>query len=106
MKKYKVVPLKLAHDDMANILSYLSNNLLNEFAAQKYAKLFESALKNLAYFPNGGTLLENQLYRNEKIRIIHIKRYVMFYVVDEEKSEVRILRVGHVLMNQDKLLND
>lgn len=106
MKKYKVVPLDSAQEDMANILSYIRDQLINDFAAQKYAKLFEKELRDLSYFANGGALLNDYSFLGNQIRIAHVKKYIFFYIVDEKKLEVRILRVGHSLMDWDKLLDN
>lgn len=103
MKKYKVVPLDAAYQDIDKILSYIRNELANEFAADKYAKLFEAELQNLGYFAYGRPVLENLGDRYKGIRMAHVKKFVIFYIVNEEKSEVVVLRVAHGMTNWQTL---
>jgi len=50
--------------------------------------------------------IDEKLIRHKGIKKINVKRYTIFYTVDEMKNKVTILRVGHNFMDWEKYLND
>ena len=106
MKKYKIVVSNKATLDINEIISYIRNNLLEEFIADKYKILFKQVIKSLEDVAGSMPILDERLTGMKNVRKINVKNYVIFYIVDEENSKVSVLRVGHTFMDWEKYLKD
>ena len=106
MKKYIVETTETSEQDLVNIISYLRYNLAGDIVADKYVELFSNALKNLEDIAGSMPIIDKKLIKNENIRKINVKRYTIFYTVDEIKSKAVVLRIGHDFMDWEKYLKD
>ena len=61
MKKYKIVVSNKAKNDTDEIISYISNNLLEEIIADKYKILFKKAIKSLEDIAGNMPILDERL---------------------------------------------
>ena len=106
MKKYIVETTETSEQDLVNIISYLRYNLAGDIVADKYIELFSNALKKLEDIAGSMPIIDKKLIKNENIRKINVKRYTIFYTVDEIKSKAVVLRIGHDFMDWEKYLKD
>ena len=106
MKKYIVEISKTATQDLENIISYLRYNLSGDIIADKYKILFKQELKNLENIAGSMSILDESLTGHKDIRKVNVRNYVIFYIVDEENSKARVLRIGHAFMDWEKYLKD
>ena len=106
MKKYIVETTETSEQDLVNIISYLRYNLAGDIVADKYIELFSNALKNLEDIAGSMPIIDKKLIKHENIRKINVKRYMIFYTVDEIKSKAVVLRIGHDFMDWEKYLKD
>ena len=106
MKKYKVETTETSEQDLINIILYLRYNLAGDIVADKYIELFSQALKKLEDIAGSMPIIDEKLVNHNGIRKINVKRYAIFYTVDEQKNKVIVLRVGHDLMDWEKYLKD
>ena len=104
MKKYIVETTETSEQDLVNIISYLRYNLAGDIVADKYIDLFSQALKKLEDIAGSMPLIDEKLIKHKDIRKINVKRYTIFYTVDEIKSKAIVLRVGHNFMDWEKYL--
>ena len=44
-------------------------------------------------------VLNEDLTGHKNIRKINVRNYIIFYVIDEENSKARVLRIGHAFMD-------
>lgn len=51
-------------------------------------------------------ILNESLTGHKNIRKLNVKNYILFYVIEEEKSKAIVVRVGHAFMNWEKYLKD
>ena len=86
---YDIRYLPLAKQDMVNIVSYISHELLNPQAA-------EFPYIHPMYYPPKPLIYE---YRKRVV-----KNYIVFYRVDEDKKEIVISRVIYQRRNYNGLL--
>ena len=100
MKKYIVETTETSEQDLVNIISYLRYNLAGDI------ELFSNALKKLEDIAGSMPIIDKKLIKNENIRKINVKRYTIFYTVDEIKSKAVVLRIGHDFMDWEKYLKD
>lgn len=106
MKKYKIEVSKTAEQDLVNIISYLKYDLAGDIIADKYKILFKQKLKNLEDIAGSMPILSEKLTGHKNIRKVNVKNYIIFYIVDEEKNKVFVLRIGHTFMDWEKYLKD
>ena len=106
MKKYVVEVSKTAEQDLENIISYLKYDLAGDIIADKYKMLFKQKLKDLENVAGSMTILDESLTGHKNIRKINVRNYIIFYVIDEEKSKAIVVRIGHAFMDWEKYLKD
>ena len=106
MKKYIVELSENAKQDLDNIISYLRYDLLGDIIADKYKVLFKQKLKDLENVAESMHILDESLTGYKNIRKINVRNYILFYVVDEEKSKAIVVRIGHAFMDWEKYLKD
>ena len=106
MKKYIVELSETAEQDLENIISYLKYDLAGDIIADKYKMLFKQKLKDLENVAGSMTILDESLTGHKNIRKINVRNYIIFYVIDEEKTKAIALRIGHAFMDWEKYLKD
>lgn len=106
MKKYIVEISKTAEQDLENIISYLRHTLAGDIVADKYKILFKQEIKNLESIAGSMSVLDESLTGHKNIRKINVKKYIVFYVVDEENSKAMAVRVGNAFMDWENCLKD
>ena len=106
MKKYIVEVSGTAEQDLENIISYLKYDLAGDIIADKYKMLFKQKLKDLENVAGSMIILDESLTGHKNIRKINVRNYIIFYVIDEEKSKAIVVRIGHAFMDWEKYLKD
>ena len=106
MKKYIVELSETANQDLNNIISYLRYTLSGDIIADKYKILFKQALIDLEDIAGSMPILSEELTGHKDIRKINVRNYIIFYIVDEEKSKAFVVRIGHAFMDWEKYLKN
>lgn len=106
MKKYIVELSETANQDLNNIISYLRYTLSGDIIADKYKILFKQALIDLEDVAGSMPILSEELTGHRDIRKINVRNYIIFYIVDEEKSKAFVVRIGHAFMDWEKYLKN
>ena len=97
--QYNVVYTGLAKNDINEIVTYISETLKAPQAALNLVASLEKSIKILEKFPYSHQLyIPNKALENE-YRFIPVKKYLVFYTVDENKKEVVITRIFYGSMN-------
>ena len=102
---YKVEILPIAKKDIDNIIYYISHNLKNVTASKKLRDLFISSLDNILEFPYGCSIYKTLGILKNEYRCYIVKNYIMFYVIDEDKKIITIVRILNRKMNFNNILN-
>lgn len=89
---YDVIVAPLADEELDNILLYMSNDLSNPNAAQRFFYKIKDSIENLETFPNMYPLCELPIFATEHRKII-IDNYVIIYKCDETNKKVYVLRI-------------
>lgn len=106
MKKYKVEITEIAKNDLEEIIFYLKNNLANDIVANTYKDLFRNKIKTLENIAGSTQILDKDLTGYENIRKVNVRKYAIFYIINEDINLVTILRIGHLSMDLKKYLKD
>ena len=91
--KYRTVVKDPAYNDIRGILIYFRDDVENELAGVKIVAKIYQQIDKIAIFPLGCEVIKCK--GTHKIRSVRSGRYRIFYVVDEQKREVHVLRVLH-----------
>lgn len=94
MKKYVVRLTAQAEEDFEKIINYLSE-LSGPIVAERYYKNFMKAFSKLRNIGAGMRILDDIIPDVKGMRRVHMKRYMIFYDIDEENDLIRVLRIIH-----------
>ena len=103
-KIYVVEVSESANSDLENIISYIKYDLKEKIIADKYKLLFKQALKKLEDVAGSMPILSEKLTGHKDIRKLNVRKYILFYIVDDENNKVFVVRIGHTLMDWENLL--
>ena len=104
MKKYIVEVSESANIDLENIISYIKHDLKENIIADKYKILFKQAIKRLEDVAGSMPILNQEITGHRNIRKLNVRKYIIFYIVDDENNKVFVVRIGHTLMDWENLL--
>ena len=106
MKKWNITVLPEFRDDIRNICSYISNELLEPASAKNVADRILKAVASLSEMPLRYPLYEKEPWQSRGLRKMSVENYVVFYLTNEESSTVIVLHVFYAGRNIEKCLDD
>ena len=93
MEKYKLTIRSAAYADMQEIYNHIAHNLNEPVVAEKIHESIVTGIRSLAELPLRQKLVNAEPYRSYGLRMLRVKNNMIFYIVDQEKAEVHIVRV-------------
>ena len=90
--------------DLENVLYYLTNKLSNKEAAIRFYSALNKQIELICDFPEASTVVGNKFIDFYEIRKSIIKKYVMYYYVDQSSKSIYILTIRHSLEDQEKII--
>jgi len=90
---YKVDFSEQAADDLSGIIIYITEELCNPQAAVQFYTAVDEKRGLLREYPYIFPLYHDEKLGAEGIRSVVVGNFLMFYVVDDEKSVVSIVRI-------------
>ncbi len=90
---YSIVYQKDALMDLREIAAYIAFKLENPIAASKLTDEIEKGISRLKSFPYCNPVYCSMIKPEYEFRKLVIKKYLVFYTVDEEKKLVIIRRI-------------
>lgn len=104
-KQYKVQITKYALAQMEEIKEYIANELLAPQAAYNLFLEMKNKAVSLNSMPERNPLVAAKKWREQGVRKIIIKNFIMYYWIDEEQRIVHITTVVYGKRNQLKELS-
>ena len=101
---YQLEFLPIARQDMTDIARYISLELGNPAAADKLANEMIIAAEKLTGFPYMNQIHLSARPLKREYRKLVVKKYVIFYWIDEREKLVTIARVIYARRDYEKLL--
>lgn len=103
LMRYNIMETNEVIQDVINFAYYMIDKFQNKKATEDFLDAYDDEVSGLDMFPNGyrGIGLE---YRGYEIRIKPFDTYNIFFVVNEEKHEVTILRLLKDKQNWNRIL--
>ena len=104
MPKYSVEISDTAQPDINEIIAYTNRELKNHQSAKRLAANFRNNILSLEEMPKRYNLVNDEMLSRNGIRKLIIENYLVFYIVDELKGKVSIVRVLQSRRDWDKLI--
>lgn len=94
------------NQDIKSIADYISTIFLDDNLANKVVLELFAEIKKLSYLAPMFGFCENEELNAKGIRRYRVKRYIIYYVVDETNHIVNVLRVRHSLQDENKFFSN
>jgi len=95
-----------AEEDILTTVNYITNDLKNPTAANNLLDEIERHEKNLEENPYIYPLVNDDYLSEKGLRLIVIKNYLMFFIIDEKNKTVTVLRFLYGRRNWKNLLHN
>ncbi len=107
LEKYNIKTSKKAKSDIQSNLKYIKYTLKNNTATEKLAKDVDKAIVSLSYMPGRYALIDLGERTYLGVRAMILRKYKIYYFVNDENSTVEILRMLHSRQDEfNELLSD
>ena len=106
MENFSINITEGCNKDIKNIAEYISTVFLDDDLANKVALELFADIKKLSYLAPMLSLCENEQLSAKGIRKHRVKKYIIYYVIDEVSNVVNVLRVRHTLQDENKFFNN
>jgi len=93
LTEYKIIAELPAQRDLQDILRYLTDVLKEPVIARRIYTSIKEQILTLSQMPLRHSVVQDQPYVLLGVRKLLVENYVAFYVVNEEKREVNVLRI-------------
>jgi len=90
--------------DLRSILRYISDTLLEPEIAKRIHLSIKEQINSLDQIPYKHKLVPDEVLARRGIRALYAENYCAFYVIEEPKKEVHVLRVQHKRREWQSLL--
>lgn len=103
---YKVKLSKAAKSDLKNAAFYIAYELKNETAAKRLLDQANKQLSALSETPECCPLVRDSFLAANAVRMMTIRKYLAFYIIQEESHSVFVLRIIHSRRDWTSILTD
>ncbi len=91
--KYKVIFELPAQRDLQDIFYYITDTLKEPATAQRIYISIKEQILTLQQMPLRHSIIQEHPYAEMEVRKLLVENYIVFYVVNEERCKVHILRI-------------
>ncbi len=106
MENFSINITEGCNKDIKNIAEYISTVFLDDDLANKVVLELFVDIKKLSYIAPMFSLCDNEQLKTKGIRKYRVKKYIIYYVIDEVSNVVNVLRVRHTLQDENKFFNN
>lgn len=99
MNNYTIKITKEAKDDLKLIKNYLKDNLQEPIIAKKLMKKLKESIETLSSFPERFPIVKDYYLSIRNLRKYVVNHYIIFYMIEEDKKIVHIIRIIYGKMN-------
>lgn len=103
-KKYELFLTELAYSDLDNIYAYIKNTIQMPDTAEKQITRIEKAILKLERYPFSSSQVTDEMLAQKGYRKLVVDNYIAFYLADEEKKKVTVMRVLYGAQKYDDIL--
>ncbi len=93
MADYKVLVSAAAEQDILSIVQYISVTLRESLSAERTYHAIKAIIMSLGNMPDRHGIVHEEPFAEVDVRKLFVENYTVFYIVDEDKKAVHIIRV-------------
>ena len=91
--EYEVILETTATLDLYGILDYITDVLKAPESAKRVYSSIKKQVMSLDFMPARHNIVREEPYASMGVRIMPVENYTAFYIIDEPKREVHVLRI-------------
>ena len=91
--KYQIFYTDFARHDLKNIHRYISESLVEPEIAAKLTNKIMKEIRSLDEMPQRYKLYDDEPWHSRGLRTLPVNNYLIFYLADEEKAVVTVIRI-------------
>lgn len=103
-RKYKIVLSNEAHEDLEDIITYITKELKEPNVARNLHSKIVGEIKKLSFMPERFEMVSDIHLKAQQIRRICVGNYIIPYIVSESDNIVYIIRVLYARRDWKNLL--
>jgi len=103
---YRLRFSRLFKQDVDSSYNYIKNNLEAPMAADNLFKEIMESLNRIKENPNIRPLVQDKYLASLGYRLINVKNYVIFYVIDNDNKHINIIRFLYNKRNWINILKE
>lgn len=93
LTEYKVIIELSAQRDLKCILRYITDTLKEPVIARRIYASIKEQIFTLGQMPLRHSIVRDQPYTEMGVLMLLVENYIAFYIIDDEKCEVHVLRI-------------
>ena len=101
---YSIHITNKGEQDIIEAADYIEFTLLNPAAADSLLDAIEEEVGKLIFMPEKHQIIDDPVLKKWEIRMIPVKNYLAFYVIDENSHTVHIVRFLYGRRNWQRIL--
>ena len=101
---YSIHITNKGEQDITEAVDHIEFTLLNPTAADNLLDTIEAETEKLSFMPEKHPIIDDPVLKGWKIRMISVKNYLAFYVIDDNSHTVHIIRFLYGRRNWQKIL--
>ena len=105
LKKIYDGNIVLAIEDLQEIYNYIAYELQSVINAENQLSRLQDEIQKLDFMPESFRLYEKEPWKSRGLRYFSVDNYIVFYIVNNEKLEVNVLRVLYGKMDFTRIWN-
>ena len=106
MEQYEVRMTEKAYGSLRDIARHIAYNLMSPQTAVKTINYIRNELSKLDSMPSRIPLVNEEPWSSEGIHKMIIKKYIAYFIINEDQNIVNVLYVAYGRKEQKNILRD
>ncbi len=90
---FRIYVSDAAYEDILETVTYIANELLEPYVANRLLDTLHDAIKSLSEIPHRHRLVDRADVFDRPVRVLAVENYLVFYIICEAENRVDIIRV-------------
>ena len=103
---YKLKISKLYKEDTSSCYNYIKNELEAPMAANNLKKEIKEKISKIKENPKIRPLLQDKYLASLGYRLINVKNYMIFYIIENDNKHIKVIRFLHKKRNWINILKE
>ena len=100
---YSVKILPAAVEDLQPVYDYIAYKLQSVINAENQLKRLQDEISKLDFMPESFRVYQKEPWKSRGLRFFSVDNYIVFYIVDNDRKEVHVLRILYGKMDFPKI---